>query len=57
MTKPNHPNAVENFFGTGCIIKVEDGVWTFEHEFVKKLLISNVYLQEIPICCIEVVFS
>ncbi len=30
-------------------VKVEDGTWTFEHEFLKKLLISNVYLKEMPL--------
>ncbi len=26
-------------------IKVQDGTWTFEHEFLKKLLMCNVYLM------------
>ena len=28
---------------------VEDRTWTFEHEFLKKLLISYVYLKEMPL--------
>ncbi len=30
-------------------IKVQDGTWTFEHEFLKKLLMGNVYLKDIPL--------
>ena len=30
-------------------LKVQDGTWTFEHEFLKKLLMSNVYLKDIPL--------
>ncbi len=33
----------------GQQFKVDDGTWTFEHEFLKKLLISNVYLKEMPL--------
>ncbi len=30
-------------------LKVEDGTLTFEHKFLKKLPISNVYLKEMPL--------
>ena len=30
-------------------VKVQDGTWTFEHKFLKKLLMSNVYLKDMPL--------
>ena len=31
------------------LFKVEDGAWTFEHKFLKRLLISDVYPKEMPL--------
>ena len=30
-------------------VKVQDGMWTFEHDSLKKLLMSNVYPKNIPL--------
>ncbi len=57
---PSHVVLVNNKVGADLVnvlsvipsqtgFKVQDGTWTFEHEFFRKLLTSNVYIKGMPL--------